>query len=433
MRQTQKIPLDFFKIILCLLFVSGSFSPAITNATEYFVAKDGNDAQPGTKSAPFLSIKKGMTTMSAGDKLYLRTGIYEETINSRHFTIPTGTSWGNAPVIAAYPGEMVTLKPSGAWEIINLSHSYIQYVIFEGVILDGINLNTEHGMGISLTGGANHVRFRNLEVKNVPINGVMLTPAPSEKISGISAGGTFNEFIGGKYHNAGWSPDLVGIGTETAYNFYIATNNNLIDGAEVYNATGYGFHIYNTVLPKPSHNIVRNCRIYNNSTQRASQAGILLGSGIGNMAYNNLVYDGRGHGIKVSNGAVDSLVYNNTIYDNDEAGVNIGNATNTVIKNNISYKNKSPYINQGFSTIESNNMMDGTDPGFVDPENLDWRLKSDANYKSPAIDAGLTLAEVIMDFQGNARPQGPKYDIGAFEFNQSTVGAPRNTRIVTVR
>ena len=110
MRQSQKISLGFLKIFLCLLFVSKLFGPAITSATEYFIAKDGNDAQPGTKSAPVQTIRKGISLLNKGDTLYIREGIYEEVIRSQQFPIPTGTSWDNAPVIAAYPGEMVTFK-----------------------------------------------------------------------------------------------------------------------------------------------------------------------------------------------------------------------------------------------------------------------------------------------------------------------------------
>ena len=35
---------------------------------------------------------------------------------------------------------------------------------------------------------------------------------------------------------------------------------------------------------------------------------------------------------------------------------------------------------------------------------------------SPAIDAGLTFKDVPYDFDGNARPNGTAYDIGADEF-----------------
>jgi hypothetical protein len=38
---------------------------------------------------------------------------------------------------------------------------------------------------------------------------------------------------------------------------------------------------------------------------------------------------------------------------------------------------------------------------------------------SPAIDAGLTIPWLVVDLEGNPRPQGTKYDIGAFEIEAS--------------
>ena len=424
MIQTGNIPLGWRKIILCLLLVSGSFSPGMTYAIEYYVAKTGNDGNSGAYSSPFLTIQKGMTTMRTGDTLLIRSGTYAEQIDSQFFTIPTGTSWENAPIIAAFPGDVVTIKPNGGSQAIGLVHSYIQYVIFDGLIIDAINEDTANGMGISMTNGANHVRFRNLEVKNAPLNNVLLAKG---------TGGTeYNEFIGGKYHNSDvWQSSAL---VKGAYNFYITTDHNLIDGAEIYNATGYGVHIYNSSSTghAPDYNIVRNCRVYNNNLRRISFAGILLASGIGNMAYNNLVYDNRGHGIQVGNGSIGALVYNNTIFDNDQNGLQIGaaaDATNTIIKNNISYGNLLNYYNRGIGTIESNNIIDGTNPLFVDPTNRDFHLQ----HGSPAIDTGLALAEITVDFEGTARPQGAGYNIGALEGTQPTLGAPKKLRLLSAQ
>jgi parallel beta helix pectate lyase-like protein len=429
MRQTEKNHLGIFLLFVCLLFVSELVSPVNTDAMEYYVAKDGNDTKSGTKSAPVQTIRKGISLLSKSDTLYIKEGIYEETIDSQKFAIPTGTSWENAPVIAAYPGDVVILRPNGAWAAINLVHSYIQYVIFNGLIVDGINMYWK-GDGISMTNGANHVRFHNMEVKNAPRHSVLLTTAPSENDSGISSGGTFNEFIGGKYHDTDvlHNPDL----PKGGYNFYIITDNNLIDGAEIYNATGHGFHIYHAFDPRPSHNIVRNCRVYGNGIRIASSPGILLGSGDGNMAYNNLIYDGHGYGIKVGVGATNSLVYNNSVYNSYWGGIAVGegdgSAINTIVKNNILFKNRPNYSDKGTGTIESNN-IDEKDPLFIDETKKDFHLKSG----SPAINAGVELAEVTVDFNGNARPKGAPYDIGAFEFNQSTVGTPKNLLILSAQ
>jgi len=61
----------------------------------------------------------------------------------------------------------------------------------------------------------------------------------------------------------------------------------------------------------------------------------------------------------------------------------------------------SPYINT----------QKNLDPLFVDYFNNDFHVKTG----SPAIDAGKTLGSIIEDLEGNSRPTGVAYDIGAYE------------------
>jgi hypothetical protein len=59
----------------------------------------------------------------------------------------------------------------------------------------------------------------------------------------------------------------------------------------------------------------------------------------------------------------------------------------------------------------ANNQV-ATNALFVNAAGFDFRLQS----TSPAIDAGLTLTLVTIDFDGRARPRGARHDIGAWEF-----------------
>jgi hypothetical protein len=52
------------------------------------------------------------------------------------------------------------------------------------------------------------------------------------------------------------------------------------------------------------------------------------------------------------------------------------------------------------------------DPMFVNANAGDFHLKAG----SPAVNVGVTLAEVAADIDGVVRPQGNAYDIGAYEF-----------------
>src|SRR6266700_87731 len=156
--------------IITVLSACGFLHVRAATAATYYVATNGSDSNPGTQSAPFGTISKGLATIHAGDTLYLRGGTYNEAINSNNQTIPTGTSWSNPVTIASSPGESATLKPSSGGAVLDFNAyntSYnIQYIIFDRLILDGSNT-----IGVvSILGNPNgfqshHIRFQNGEVR----------------------------------------------------------------------------------------------------------------------------------------------------------------------------------------------------------------------------------------------------------------------------
>jgi hypothetical protein len=88
-----------------------------------------------------------------------------------------------------------------------------------------------------------------------------------------------------------------------------------------------------------------------------------------------------------------------------------GGTTNNIVRNNIVIGGRlGVLVDAGIATSLSNNLT--TDPKFVNAAGADFHLQAD----SPAIDAGIAIAEVTTDFDGVARPQGAAYDIGAYEF-----------------
>lgn len=100
-----------FCFAACLL----SSSTADVLAADYYVSPSGNDTNPGTLAAPFATIPKAVSTVSAGDNIYLRGGIhaYSSTIT----IAKAGTS--TAPIkLQAYPSEQPVLdfstQPYGA-------------------------------------------------------------------------------------------------------------------------------------------------------------------------------------------------------------------------------------------------------------------------------------------------------------------------------
>lgn len=392
------------KIVFTLLSIL--FWTQSTFAADYYVSLSGNDASAGSLSAPFKTIAKGMAVLKAGDILYLREGIYTERIDSNRQQIPIGSSWNSPVTIMSYPGETATLRPSGGDYVIGLSHGYIKYLIIDGLVVDGALLtkptNTADGSGqtnISIWGGANHIRIKNCELKNSPGQGITIFPG-----NGLSS--DFNELINCKIHHNGSSDFDHGI--------YISTHNNLIEGNEFYNNSGWGIHKY----PKGDHNIIRNNRVHDNAFVGKRGPGMGLYGGTGNLVYNNLVW-GNQYGIAIDYGEVGIKVYNNTIFKNVGSCIQNGtSSTNAMIINNICWKNSMALENLGSVQTASNNLS--TDPKFVNEFTFDFHLQS----TSPSIDAGVPLSEVTVDISGQSRPAGKGHDVGAYEYSVSMPTPP---------
>ncbi|APZ45489.1 hypothetical protein BW723_03885 [Polaribacter reichenbachii] len=75
------------------------------NATDIYVAKNGDDSNSGTIESPLLTISKAASIAVAGDVVYIREGTYEETLAPAN----SGTA-GNPIIFQSYPGERVIIS-----------------------------------------------------------------------------------------------------------------------------------------------------------------------------------------------------------------------------------------------------------------------------------------------------------------------------------
>jgi hypothetical protein len=218
---------------------------------------------------------------------------------------------------------------------------------------------------------------------------------------------------------------------------------NLIDGVEFYNNAGYGIHMWSGYPnAKNDNSIIRNSIVHDNGTDAGvtpAAGGIMAARGSNLSVYNNIAYNHPlGDGIDVGYTCVDCKTYNNTAYNNAGVGIAVGTAdtTGTIVRNNISYNNGVDIRDTGTNTTFANNLCGnaGTgctmvgDPLFVNAGAADFRLQT----TSPAIDAGMTINAVTVDLQGVPRPQGPRYDIGAYEYSGLQLPTPKNLRATSV-
>ncbi|MDH3770391.1 MAG: hypothetical protein OET79_05335 [Nitrospirota bacterium] len=107
------------------------------------------------------------------------------------------------------------------------------------------------------------------------------------------------------------------------------------------------------------------------------------------------------------------------VYNNGPSGYGIdilSRSSGAIVKNNIIYDNATPIVNNGINTAMGNNLLNN--PFFVNQSNGDFHLQAG----SPAIDIGITISGITTDHDGNSRPQGSTFDIGAYEFPSCSGG-----------
>ncbi len=423
----------------------------------YCVSTNGNDGNTGRfPSSCWLTLVHAKNTIAAGDIAYAENGVSATTLESSKAALviaSAGTS--TAPnALVAYPGATVTIgspilgNPPIRDGIRNTASTSSNWVI-AGMVIRGIqalDLSTVDGWRV--------------------VNNEMTCPNGStvSTIAGYEGFGCFTtdlatnlQSLGNYVHDTGTN---CGSGCKEYHAVYFSTDSNHIEVG------------WNTIVPNPSGGATAGCRalqffsskgkdqfdlhVHDNLIHHAICDGINLATVNPTNgpveAFNNVIYHvGTGPApsgtesnytcfnvasltqIRKITGTVE--LYNNTMYDcgarlnADSGGLSV--YTKGRLRNNIVRSiNSEPYFtpNDGSCTLISgtNNLWFGagapptcssltanlnSDPLFVNPPS-DFHLQSG----SPAIDSGVTISNLLTDFDGITRPQLTAFDLGAYEF-----------------
>jgi hypothetical protein len=285
----------------------------LAHGAEYHVAKTGSGSEC-TLEAPCLTIAAGLVVAGAGDTLWIHAGTYAEPIETDVSMIDGGSSWETRLTVAAWPGDIVVLRPASGDHVVNFAAASASYVELNGLDLDGAHVALQ-AVKIHYTAdvanASHHIRLRDCQIHNAPSNGILVAGPFS----------TFNEFIGVNVHDNG------------GHGVYISTADNLLFDSDVWNHRTYGVHVFHSSKSGVDRNRILFNRTHGNGKAGVG-AGILLASGTGNEARGNRSWN-NDIGIYVFADSVDASVTGNWTWANTDKQILIDRrATGTIDSDN---------------------------------------------------------------------------------------------------
>lgn len=444
--------------------VMGSWSSTILpkdslGANTYFVATDGSDANPGSLLHPWRTIYKAANSVHGGDTVYIRGGIYQES----NIFYPSGTE--SAPiVIAGYRGETAIIdgywytfpaKSSGGallqvygdWYTIRdltVTRSGDQGVTAHGShdTIDHVYSHHNWGWGILMTGDYD-VAQNSYAWSNSMVNENLMDAA--DESGGITCA---------RYPahctiraNRSWENWGEGISTFESMDTTIESNTASDNETDIY--------ISDTKFARVSRNFVY-CSSGNAIGALQEQTGILVGDELGvpiplgpggtrnpssdNSFLNNIVMGCDNNLFATQNQAANNLYAFNTFVNSDgtrpyytaDVQFGSGTASNQRFVNNLLYQNGTIgiiQVDQPGIIAFSHNLWSKAPPdsfhatGLTDvignprmvmagsPYDPSWYMLT---VSSPAIGAGMTLADTNLDYFGRDRGLTPA--MGALEY-----------------
>lgn len=219
----------------------------------YFVAKTGNDTNPGTEAQPFLTVQKGLNVALPGDSIRVGPGVYTENV---------------ASVRPGSAGKYITLDGQGAANVnriqLDKSHHRVQNITVSGFA-------TRFGSLVSIRRGAHHTILSNVVVnaaEALDVAGISWEPPGtkpfgtdaasdcliiSNRITGILADTALNIFgdnnliVGNYVHDLGqsdfvrlWGRNNIIRGNTFTNIFKVEGVGNHIDFIQTFGENGFG-------------------------------------------------------------------------------------------------------------------------------------------------------------------------------------------------
>ncbi len=396
--------------------------------TTYYVDQNhpqASDANPGTESQPWLTIQKAVDTVWAGDTVIVKSGTYHERI-----TFESGTRGA--------PGQLITFKAQPR-RTVTMWGFYTKYAHYLRV--EGFNITTDP----SLTGWTEQNGVF-IDSDHVEVVDNYLYDLEGAAISGTSVGALvadnriYKSQMGITISGSGWR--VTGNEVERLYDYgggdcdysRFFGDDHLIQG-NFFHGTDFSeigaahvdcFQTFDN-NGESAHNITFDGNVCYDFHQGFMGEAAYYGDISDLLFSNNIFAHGGAWGMSVHQIQNVTAVHN-VFADIRYHGIGFRDGATGVVRDNIFYDAGSNYwASDGGSVVGSHNILYSTDgsidpgdfpddlvnvdPLFFDPMADDYHIPA----SSPAVDAGMNMG-VTIDLDGNPRPQGAGYDIGAYEF-----------------
>ena len=420
-------------------------------ATNYYVDcnnPSANDSNPGTLNSPWETIKHAAETLAAGDTVFVRAGIYNEHV----YLGQDGNSAQGYIVFSAYPGETPIIDGTGATESNNgiiITASYVKLLGFEirnwdenGIwiestanfeISDCVVHNVYYGIGVA--DGSYDFEFNRVTAHHFTLYGFDVSTSGGADCYN----GTFNDCIAHTGRDREQNVDGFALGHGTQHDFVfnrcivydvydgfdISSRNSTLNGCLAYNCWNGSYKLWqdnvklincighscpgsNVELDwdeQPGTTHLINCTFFN----AGSFTVWIENSGDRLRMFNCILAGGDNIGLAFEQTGVSNYEGDYNIFHND----NLNRAIAVAYTDEFTLDQVKNGTWTTYSGQDVHSLVEYSDANlFVDPANLELHLIE----TSLAVDHARSDLAPPIDFDGNTRPIGSGFDIGAYEY-----------------